>query len=119
MTKRYPALAHHAIPSEILFTDVLVDSLMRIAETKPLLDEYLGTPQEVSLLRRAKVRAITYSNAIEGNSLKELEVTAVLAGKKVAGTPKDVREVQNYQEALDYVERLAEDSRPLKLSDMC
>lgn len=119
MSSRYPNLDRLKIPHEILHTDTLVKLLMRIAETKPFLDEYLGTPQEVKLLRKAKVRAITYSNQIEGNNLGESEVTAVLQGKRVLGSKKDVKEVQNYHEALDYVERLIEDSRPIKLADMC
>ena len=77
MDSRYPHLSRLKIPQEVVHTDTLVKSLMRIAETKPFLDEYLGTPQEVKLLRKAKVRAI------------------------------------------DYVERLIEDSRPLKVADMC
>ncbi len=119
MDARYPALRRLKIPHEIINTDAMVTLLMRIAETKPFLDEYLGTPQEVKLVRKAKVRAITYSNQIEGNPLGEDEVTAVLRGKRVAGSKKDIREVQNYHEALDYVERLIEDSRPIRLADMC
>lgn len=119
MEDRYPALSRHKIPFEIVHTDALVGWLMRVAETRPFLDEYLGSPQEVKLLRRAKVRAITYSNQIEGNALGESEVTAVLKGKRVAGSPKDIKEVQNYHAALDYVEELAEDSRPIRLADMC
>jgi Fic family protein len=115
----YPSLEHHRIPTEIVHTDALVASLMRIAETKPFVDEYLGSPQEVKLLRKAKIRAVTYSNQIEGNALGESEVTAVLQGKRVAGLPKDVKEVQNYHTALDYAERLAEDQRLVKQSDMC
>lgn len=118
MDSRYPHLSRLKIPFEVTNTDAMVNWLMRIAETKPFLDEYLGTPQEVKLLRRAKVRAITFSNQIEGNPLGETEVTAVLQGKRVAGSKKDIKEVQNYHEALDYLERLIEDSRPIRLSDM-
>ena len=114
----YASLKRHRIPYEIILTDKLVNSLMRIAETRPFLDEYLGSPQEVTLLRKAKVRAVTYSNQIEGNVLSESEVTAILKGKHVAGAPKDIKEVQNYHSALDYTEQLAADPRPLKLSDM-
>ena len=119
MDNRYPHLRRLKIPHEVTNTDAMVSCLMRIAETKPFLDEYLGTPQEVKLLRKAKVRAITYSNQIEGNQLGETEVTAVLLGKKVAGSRKDIKEVQNYHEALDYAERLIEDSRLIRLADMC
>ncbi len=119
MDSRYLALTRLKIPHEVIYTEQLVKSLMRIAETKPFLDEYLGAPQEVKLLRKAKIRAITYSNQIEGNHLGESEVTALLQGKHVAGSKKDIKEVQNYHEALDYVEKLIESSRPIRLSDMC
>lgn len=119
MDSRYLHLSRLKIPHEVVHTNTLVKSLMRIAETKPFLDEYLGTPQEVKLLRKAKVRAITYSNQIEGNHLGESEVTAILQGKRVAGSKKDLKEVLNYHEALGYVDRLIEDSRPLKIADMC
>lgn len=116
---RYPALDRHGIPHEIIHTDVLVGWLMRIAETKPFIDEQLGTPHELKLARIAKVRAVTASNQIEGNALGESDVTAVLDGKHVVGTPKDIKEVQNYNLALNYAEQLAEDPRPLKIADMC
>jgi len=119
MVSRYPALSRLKIPHEIHHSNKLVKWLMRIAEAKPFLDEYLGTPQEIRLLRKAKVRAITYSNQIEGNPLGEDEVTAVLQGRRVAGTPKDIQEVQNYILALEYVEKLAHDERSIKVSDMC
>lgn len=119
MDARYPHLSRFKIPYEIVLTDNLVQSLMRIAATGPFLDEYLGTPQEVKLLRKAKVRAITYSNQIEGNNLSENEVTAVLQGRRVVGSQKDIKEVQNYHAALDYVDLLVEDSRSLTVSDMC
>lgn len=119
MDTRYPHFSRLKIPHEVIHTDTLVKTLMRIAETKPFLDEYLGTPQEVKLLRKAKVRAITYSNQIEGNNLGEIEVTGILQGQRVAGSKKDIKEVHNYHEALDYVERLIEDPRPLRVADMC
>lgn len=116
---KYPHLRQHKIPHEIVLTDTCVKWLMRIAEVKPFLDEYLGTPLEVQLLRRAKVRAITYSNQIEGNHLGEGEVTAVLDGRKIKGSAKDVKEVQNYHTALNYAETLAFDKRPLRIADFC
>lgn len=116
---KYKHLDQHKIPHEIKLTDLLVKWLMRIAEVKPFLDEYLGTPLEVQLLRKAKVRAITYSNQIEGNHLGEKEVTAVLNGKKIVGPDKDIKEVQNYQLALDYAETMASDKRTIRISDFC
>ncbi len=119
MDTRYPTLRRHKIPHEVVHTDTLVSWFMRIAETRPFLDEYLGSPLEVKLLRKAKVRAITYSNQIEGNILGESEVTAILKGKRVVGPSKDIKEVQNYHSALDYVEELAAGTRPVRLADLC
>src|SRR5689334_19451630 len=114
---KYPNLQKHKIPHEIVNTDVFIKWLMEIAEVKPFLDEYLGTPLEVNLLKKAKVRAITASNQIEGNQLQENEVTAVLKGKRVAGSEKDLKEVVNYHEALDYVEQLGKEKRKFSQSN--
>jgi Fic family protein len=96
MDSRNPYLSRLKISYEIIHTDALVKLLMRIAQSKPFIDEYLGTPQVVKLLRKTKVRALAYSNQIEGNGLGESEVTAVLQGKGIAETPKDPKEVTNY-----------------------
>ncbi|MGE3610737.1 MAG: Fic family protein [Bacteriovoracaceae bacterium] len=117
--KSYPYLEKYGIPHEINLTDKLVEFLMEIAEQKPFLEESVGSSLEVQLLRKAKIRAITYSNQIEGNDLQEEQVTALIAGKKVKGNGKDVAEVQNYHEAIDYVETLSEDGRKISFRDIC
>jgi Fic family protein len=80
--RRYPRLDQHKIPYKFEYTDKLVRLLMRIAETKPYLEEYLGKPLELQLLRQAKILAITYSNQIEGNKLEVRGVTQILESKK-------------------------------------
>ncbi len=115
----YPHLKRLKIPFRLLHTDEFIKSMMRIAAAGPFLNEYLGSPLELKLHRRAKVRAITYSNQIEGNPLGEEEVTVLLKEKRIAGAPPAVREVQNYHTALDYVEQLAQESRSLRLADFC
>jgi Fic family protein len=114
---RYRFLAEYGIPHEIEHSDRFVHHLMRIAACKPFFDEQLGTKLELSLVRKAKIRAITYSNQIEGNPLGEAEVTAILDGKRVAGSPKAIREVRNYEQALSFVEELSRDARKLRLAD--
>jgi Fic family protein len=115
----YPYLDKYKIPHDIHLTDKLVSLLMEIAEQKPFLEKSMGSPLEVQLLRKAKIRAITYSNQIEGNALEEEQVTAVISGKRVKGDEIDVAEVQNYHEAIDYAETLAFDGRTLHLRDIC
>jgi Fic family protein len=116
---KYPYFEKYKIPYEITITDKLVELLMVIAEQRPFLEESVNSKLEIQLLRKAKVRAITYSNQIEGNDLKEEQVTALIAGKKVKGQEKDIAEIQNYHEALDYVETLSRESGKLKLRDIC
>lgn len=107
------------IPYEIEYTDKLVSYLMRIAECRPFFTENLSKPLRVSLLRNAKVRAITYSNQIEGNSLTESEVGKLITKKKKDLSDPEILEIQNYADALGYAEKLALDSRALKISDFC
>lgn len=60
------------------------------------------TPQ---LRRLNRIRTIRASLQIEGNTLSEAQITAVLEGKRVLGPPKDIREVEN---ALAAYEQLSE-----------
>ena len=92
---------------------------MQMSAAKPFLDEVLASPIEVALLRRAKIRAITYSNQIEGNQLQERAVTALLGEKHVEPQNQDEQEVINYRDALLYAESLATDSRFPSIRDFC
>jgi Fic family protein len=107
------------IPYEIEYSDKLVSNLMRIAECRPFFLEHLTKPLKVSLLRNAKVRAITYSNQIEGNTLSEEKVSKLLQKKKKELSNSEIIEIQNYADALSYAEKLALDARPFKISDFC
>lgn len=116
---KYPSLNQHKIPYKFEYTDKLVKLLMRIAETKPYIEEYLGQPLELQLLRQAKILAITYSNQIEGNKLEVRGVTQILESKKSKSSDKDIIEVRNYNDALEYIEVLAGEKTKLKTGDMC
>ncbi len=49
------------------------------------------------------VSFIYNTNAIEGNTLTLKETASVLEGKKIASKPKDVREVHNMKECVDFI----------------
>ena len=55
-------------------------------------DERLQTPQ---LRRGNRIRTIQASLAIENNTLSIEQVTAVLAGQRVLGLPREIQEVRN------------------------
>lgn len=116
---KYPFLSDHKIPHKFEYTDKLVKLLMRIAETKPYLEEYLGQPLEVQLLRQSKILAITYSNQIEGNKFKVRGVTQILDSKKTKKEDKDIIEIRNYSDALEYAETLSIEKTKLKSRDLC
>lgn len=116
---KYPLLKTHKIPFDLQYTDKLVKLLVRIAETKPYLEEYLGQPLELQLLRQAKIRAITFSNQIEGNLLEERGVTQILAAKDHDDLSKDETEIINYRDALEYAETLASEKGRFRLRDLC
>lgn len=116
---KYKSLDHQKIPVHFEYTNKLIQVLMRIAETKPYLEQYMGRPLEVQLLRQAKILAITYSNQIEGNKLEERSVTRALKEKKSDDEDKDIIEVRNYSDALEYVETLAAEKNMIRVRDMC
>jgi len=54
------------------------------------------------LLRRAnRIRTVQGSLAIEGNTLTESQITAILEGKRVIAPPKEVQEVRNALQAYE------------------
>lgn len=116
---KYPAFEKHKIPFKFEYNDKLIKLLMRIAETKPYIEQYLGNPLEVQLLRQAKILAITYSNQIEGNKLEERGVTKALESSEESTDDKDILEVRNYSDALDYVEVLSNEKKKFTVRDMC
>ncbi len=69
-----------------------------LSEIERLLGRHEGamtTPSSPLLRRSLRVRTIQASLAIEGNTLTEEQVTAVLEGKRVLAPERDLREVRN------------------------
>lgn len=59
--------------------------------------------RDLSLRKENRIRSIHSSLAIEQNTLSLEQVTAIIAGKRVLGEPKEIREVQNaYEEVFKY-----------------
>lgn len=116
---KYPLLKQFKIPCKIKLTDSFVQWLMKIAENKPFLDEVLTTPLEVQLHRQAQIKAITYSNQIEGNKLDEKAVTTLLGTAPAKPKDKDAKEILNYQNAFAYAEKLAQEKKTPSIRDFC
>lgn len=61
----------------------------------------------------SKVTAETIhaSTAIEGNTLTEKQVEDVLQGKKIHAENQDIKEILNYNNALEYIEKFSKDKK--------
>ncbi len=62
----------------------------------------LATPK---LRKKNRIKSITGTLQIEGNSFSEEKVTNVINGKTVLGTPREIEEVKGAIEAYDYLEK--------------
>lgn len=66
----------------------------------------IGQSAEELRLRRAnRIKTIQGSLAIEGNTLSEEQITAILAGKRVLAPPREILEAQNAFTAYEHMEK--------------
>lgn len=84
-------------------TEKAADYLAKIVETATRLEYGTAFKRNIRLHRENRVRTIYSSLAIEGNALTLGQVTAVLDGKRVAGTLTEIKEVKNAYEAYDKI----------------
>ena len=67
----------------------------------------------------SKVTAETVhaSTAIEGNTLTENQVNDVLKGKKIYAEDQDIKEIINYNSALEYIEKLTREDKDFLMTE--
>jgi Fic family protein len=78
----------------LTLTPRLIDLISRISEA---MGRWEATAGDISpkLRRENQIRSIQSSLALENNSLSLDQVTAIIAGKRVRGLPREIKEVQN------------------------
>lgn len=92
---------------EYRLTNSIVRMLTAIAESRAVIERAKILPQqELKLRRQALIRMTQSSTAIEGNVLNVEQVGALLGQKKIDAPQRDIYEVQNYLEALKYIEKI-------------
>lgn len=96
-------------------TPAMTKGLMDIEAAKAVVERTrLPLAAREELRRRAMVRSTHFSTRIEGNRLTLAEAEAVIEGEgKFPGRERDVREVNNYWNALIRVEEWADKMLPL------
>ena len=90
-------------PFEI--TNQIIDYVAEIAELIGRLNAAHLLSTNPTLRRANRIRTIHGSLAIEQNTLSLEQVTAVLNGKQVLASPKDIAEVKNAYEIYEWLER--------------
>lgn len=73
----------------------IVSLVARIAESIGQLSVRLESARDLRLRRINRIRSIHGSLAIEGNTLSETQITAILDGKPVIAPPREIQEVRN------------------------
>lgn len=99
-----------------ILTPAIARGLMAIEAARAVVERAPLPPlAEAELRRRARIRSTHYSTRIEGNRLTLAEAESVIAGSQTVfrGRERDVREVQNYWNALLRVEEWAAQKTPL------
>lgn len=77
---------------------ITTDILNRVADISQAIGRLSVEYEQEKLLRLRKVnrmRTVQGSLAIEGNTLSQEQITAILDGKRVIAPPKEVLEAQN------------------------
>ena len=80
-----------------------------VAEIAAALERYkilMEGPDGVRLRKLNRIKTIRGTTAIEGNTLTEEQITAVLSGKRVIGSKREIAEVKGAQAAYAVVEKL-------------
>lgn len=100
------------INNKILKNIGLIESARGIILNAPMVPAW-----EAKFRQDAIVRTIHHGTHIEGNELNLTEAGAVLSGKTIIGRDRDIQEVINYRNVLNYMEELAEASLEFAYSE--
>lgn len=84
-------------------TPKILRQISYISESIGRLTERIEHSPTLMLRRANRIRTIQGSLAIEGNTLSESQITAILDGKPVIAPPKEILEVKNALKAYDYL----------------
>ncbi|MCX6794003.1 MAG: Fic family protein [Candidatus Gottesmanbacteria bacterium] len=88
------------ISNKILKYIGIVESAREVIENAPLVPAW-----EAKFREEALVRTVHHGTHIEGNELNFTEAEKVLAGGKIVGRERDIQEVLNYRNVLQFIEQ--------------
>ena len=94
--------ANHGYQPPFTITPTILNLVAQISEAVGRLAVLADQVQSLSLRRISRIRTIHGSLAIEGNTLSEAQITAILDGKRVIAPPREVLEVRNALAAYEH-----------------
>lgn len=89
------------ITNKILKNIGLIEASREVIINAPLVPSW-----EAKFREEAIIRTVHHGTHIEGNELNISEAARVLEGQEVVGRERDIQEVINYRNVLDFVEKL-------------
>ncbi len=90
-------------------TPAIVNLVAQISEVVGRLAVLTDNAKALRLRRINRIRTIRGSLAIEGNTLTEAQITAILNGKRVIAPPREIQEVRNAIAAYESLKQLGPD----------
>lgn len=100
------------ITNKILKNIGIIEASKEVIDHAPLLPYY-----EKKFQDDAMVRAVHYGTHIEGNELNISQAERVMQGQTVVARQRDVQEVINYREAMDFINNLHSGSEKEKVDE--
>lgn len=97
----------YRITNHILRHIGVIDACREIILHAPLVPAWERKFQEDAIVRQAH-----HGTHLEGNELNLTEAAQVVAGKKVVGRQRDIQEVINYRNVVEYIESQVENTSP-------
>lgn len=90
-------------------TNSVLKNIGWIEGAKEVIDYAVMVPAwEVKFKEEAKTRTVHFGTKIEGNELNYSQTQRVLLGQEVLARQRDVQEVINYRNVVEYIDRLGE-----------
>lgn len=94
-------IKHSTYQPPYTITPEILNRVAAISETIRRLTVLTDQARSLRLRRINRIRTIHGSLAIEGNTLSEAQITAILEGKRVIAPPREVQKVKSALAAYD------------------
>lgn len=82
-------------------TSQIIDLISQISEAIGEINSLEKSPRHLELRKENRIKTIHSSLAIENNSLSLEQITAIIEGKRVLGSPNEIQEVKNALQAYE------------------